>query len=91
MLALIGFALFHLLRFDFKRRILRISIKNSPHLAAVVSFVGSEMHLVRERHFNALHLVLKLLEMANLLHECFVMQSFVNEPHEDVNAFFFGV
>lgn len=48
------------------------------------------MHLVRERHFNALHLILELLEMTDLLHECIVMQSFVNKPHEDVDAFFFS-
>lgn len=68
------------------------SNKNSPHLGAAVSLVAVEMHLVvRERHLHTLHLVLELLEMGALLHECIVMQCFVDEPHEDVHGLFVGV
>jgi hypothetical protein len=49
------------------------------------------MHLiVRHISFDALHFILQLFEMTGLLHECIVMQGFVDEPHEKVDDFLVG-
>lgn len=66
--------------------------QNSPHFTVGVGFFTIEMNLVvRESHFDSLYFVLKLLEVAGLLHECIVMQSFVDEPHEDIYGLFVSI